>query len=304
MNEKDIVAFFPVSFAAAGEKSLITGSPNRSETRFIFSDQNGRSHIAEGYNLRKKASQIRQNRMLEFFAGNSLTGIYPFYRTLSGDHGAEYGGLFWQIRPYIPAENIPRNLLPELSEHGFLWAEFLLQLKHIISQADNPPPMPNEPFFMANFLPQLFNLAERKMPSVAGKIREFERLLAPFFKWERQAEKMFAHGDFHPGNILLGSNSIKTVIDWEFAGMKFPGYDMALLIGCLAMDHPQNLDSPAVRALQDTLCRNDFMPDSAWEFLPQMIASTRLGWLGEWLSMDEEALVLQEIALLSILLEV
>ena len=273
MNEKDIVAFFPVSFAAAGEKSLITGSPNRSETRFIFSDQNGRSHIAEGYNLRKKASQIRQNRMLEFFAGNSLTGIYPFYRTLSGDHGAEYGGLFWQIRPYIPAENIPRNLLPELSEHGFLWAEFLLQLKNIISQADNPPPMPNEPFFMANFLPQLFNLAERKMPSVVGKIREFERLLAPFFKWERQAEKMFAHGDFHPGNILLGSNSIKTVIDWEFAGMKFPGYDMALLIGCLAMDHPQH--SLCLARLAATVSRrpNDGLPPRIHEDVPEKQSS-------------------------------
>ena len=303
MKEKDIVAFWPVKFAGMREKSLITGSPNRSETRFIFSDPEDNFYIAEGYHLRKKQFQIRQNILLEFFAANSLTGIHPFYRTSSEEHGAETGGLFWQIRPYIPAESIPRTLYPEREEHGFLWADFLLQMKDIILSAKNLPTMPNTPFYMTNFLPQLYRLAERKMPAVVSDIQKFERLLAPFFRWERKTEGLFAHGDFHPGNILLGNGSIQAVIDWEFAGIKFPGYDMALLIGCLAMDHPDNLNSPAVRSLQNTLCCNNFIPDEAWDFLPQMIAATRLGWLGEWLSMDEEILVRQELALLSILLQ-
>ena len=84
--------------------------------------------------------------------------------------------------------------------------------------------------------------------------------------------------------------------------MKFPGYDMALLIGCLAMDHPDNLSSPVVRALQDTLYKNSFMPDEAWEHLSEMIAATRMGWLGEWLLLDDEELVRQELELISILL--
>ncbi len=303
MKEKEIISFWELSFSAVGENSLITGSPNRTETRFLFSDNDGRAYIAEGYNAGKKTPQIRQNMLLEFLKEKSLPGIHPFYRTRTGEHGVDFDGLFWQIRPYIPAENIPRPLLAERREYGILWAEFLLQMKNIIAGADDPPPMPNPPFYMTNFLPQLYTFAERKMPSITGKLQEFERLLAPFFRWERRAEGMFAHGDFHPGNILLGNGTIRAVIDWEFAGVKFPGYDMALLIGCLAMDHPKNLNSPAVRAFQDTLCNNNYIPDEAWEHLPLLIAATRLGWLGEWLLLDDEALVLQEMALLSILLE-
>ncbi|MBO5307704.1 MAG: hypothetical protein J6C40_06845 [Lentisphaeria bacterium] len=78
---------------------------------------------------------------------------------------------------------------------------------------------------------------------------------------------------------------------------------MALLIGCLAMDHPDNLFSPAVCALRNTLYANRYLPDDAWERLPQMIAATRLGWLGEWLTLEDKALVAQELELISILLD-
>ena len=34
-----------------------------------------------------------------------------------------------------------------------------------------------------------------------------------------------------------------------------------------------------------------------------MIAATRLGWLGEWLTLEDKALVAQELELISILLD-
>ena len=114
---------------------------------------------------------------------------------------------------------------------------------------------------------------------------------------------MFAHGDYHPGNIIMGNDRINVVIDWEFSGAKFPGYDMSLLIGCLAMDHPDNLLSPAVCEFQNTLYSNGYLQDEDWEYLPSMIAATRLGWLGEWLNMEDETLVFQELKLMQILLD-
>lgn len=303
MHEKEIASFWPITFAHCGDNALITGSPNRSESRFLFSDEAGKSYIAEGYSLFKKPFQIRQNQLLEFFAANDLECVHPFCRTVSGEHGAEFGGLFWQIRPYIPAEKVQRSAWAEEPEYGILWAEFLLQIKDALAAASDPPPMPNAPFYMSNFLPDLFGHAERKMPSIINELNAITNLLAPFFKWERRAASQFAHGDYHPGNILTGNGSIRAVIDWEFAGLKFPGYDMALLIGCLGMDHPKNLSSPSVIALQNTLYRNDFMPEEAWEHLPQMIAATRLGWLGEWLTISDTTLINQEIKLISLLLK-
>ena len=303
MNEKEILSFWDIPFAGTGDHSLITGSPNRTESRFLFRDDKENFYIAEGYNLRKKSSQIRQNLLLEFFAENRLSAVYPFFRTLSGGHGETVNGLFWQIRPYIPAEKISRPSLGTRVDYGVLWGNFLLQMKEIIRRSDNLPSMPNAVFYMSDFLLELMKFAQQKMPFITGRLHEFERLLAPFFKWERKAGSMLAHGDFHPGNILMEQGKIKAVIDWEFTGMKFPGYDMALLIGCLAMDHPDNLSSPVVRALQDTLYKNSFMPDEAWEHLSEMIAATRMGWLGEWLLLEDEGLVRQEMELISILLE-
>lgn len=303
MLEKEILSVWNIAYAAGGDNALITGSPNRSESRFIFRADSGMFYIAEGYALHKKQAQIRQNQLLEFFAENKLPGIYPFLRTQSGAHGADYGGLFWQIRPYIPAGNIQRTALAEREEYGDLWGDFLLKMKSVLAHADKLPPMPNAPFYMSDFFPKLLIHAERKMPTIVNRLLEFERLLVPFFKWERKADGMFAHGDFHPGNILTAEYHIKTVIDWEFAGVKFPGYDMALLIGCLAMDHPDNLASPAVTTLCRKLYSNGFMPADAWEILPQLIAAARLGWLGEWLTLEDTPLIYQEMELLSILLE-
>ena len=302
MNSTDISAFWDITFAGLGEKSLITGSPNRTERRFLFGGADGRYYIAEGYNLAKKSAQIRQNLLLEFLQSNQLDCIHPFCRTRAGEHGVESGNLFWQIRPYIPAGGVDRSTLGEHAGFGERWADLLLQFKKIIGSGTNPPAMPNARFYMINFLPELQRLAARKMPVVCSKIEEFTNRLAPFFRWERTADGMFAHGDFHPGNILMDSGRIHAVIDWEFAGIKFPGYDMALLIGCLGMDHPKNLSSAAVIALQNKLYRENYLPADAWEHLGQMIAATRLGWLGEWLDLDEKILVEQEIEFITLLL--
>lgn len=303
MKEKEILSFWPITFDSPGPEERITGSPNRTEERFLFRDEEGIFYIAEGYSISKQSFQIRQNLLLEFLAENLLGGIHPFYRTLSGEHGAEVNGLFWQIRPYIPAETLPRESLGQKEEYGLLWGNFLLEMKEKIRETSDPPPMPNAPFYMGDFLPRLEALAERKMPSVRKELDHYTRLLSPFLKWERKADGFFAHGDFHPGNILVRDGEIKAVIDWEFAGVKFPGYDMALLTGCLGMDDPANLSGNAVKSLQNLLYTHNYLPEDAWDILPQMIAGTRMGWLGEWLNMEEVSLVRQELTLLSILLE-
>ena len=305
MNEKDLLSFWQLSFESAGNDSLITGSPNRTEKRFLFKDDKGDSYIAEGYDLTKAEAQKRQNQILEYLAGNHLDAVYPFLRTADGAHGVIYHGLFWQIRPYIPAENIySREEICAKEEYGILWGDFLLQMKEKIQHASGRLAMPNARFSVSGFFPELMKHAERKMPSITEQLREMELKFAPFFKWERKMDLMFAHGDFHPGNILTEKGKIKVVIDWEFARMKFPGYDMALLVGCLAMDDPENLSSPAVKTFLKHLYCNDFLTGEVWENLSFLIAATRLGWLGEWLTLEDETLIAQEMQLLSMLLKV
>ena len=303
MKEKELLANWNITFSGFGNNHLITGSPNRTESRFLFYDTVNTFYIAEGYPLHKKNTQIRQSQMLDYLKEHALTEIHPFYKTISSEYGVQSEQLFWQIRPYIPANTTPRIELGKRGDFGCLWGDFLLRMKDVIASASTPPPMPNPPFFIGDFLPRLSSLAERKMPFIIDRLQNIKQKLIPFLKWERKVEFEFAHGDYHPGNILMGDDRINAVIDWEFSGAKFPGYDMALLIGCLAMDHPDNLSSPAVCEFQNILYRNGYLQDDVWENLPSMIAATRLGWLGEWLNMEEESLVMQELELLSILLD-
>ena len=44
----------------------------------------------------------------------------------------------------------------------------------------------------------------------------------------------FAHGDYHPLNVIWTKAGIAAVIDWEFSGLKPEMYDAAILVGCLA----------------------------------------------------------------------
>jgi hypothetical protein len=82
--------------------------------------------------------------------------------------------------------------------------------------------------------------------------------------------------------------------------MKFPGYDMCLMLGCLGMDNPDNLASPLVKAFQDTLHAGEYMND--WSMLEEKIAATRLGWLGEWLTLKDTELIKRELQFIDYLL--
>ena len=48
-NVQEILAHWPVIFSGFGDNSLIAGSPNRTENRFLFHDEEGIFYIAEGY---------------------------------------------------------------------------------------------------------------------------------------------------------------------------------------------------------------------------------------------------------------
>ena len=71
----------------------ISGSPNRTIARTLFEDGSGQVFILERYDLRKKAAQTAQNRILEYFHNCRLPGIYPALQTTAGEHGISMTGV-------------------------------------------------------------------------------------------------------------------------------------------------------------------------------------------------------------------
>ncbi len=287
---------FGLADAVKCDNVALNGSPNRTVTRFAL-EAAGRRFIAEGFAASKQVKQARQLAALEFFQARGLPGIHPFLRTPDGAPGVADEKLFWQLRPYVDCDPLPREQLGVEADFARIWGDFLLALKRV---GEDPavPELPNDRFFFAGYIPTLRDFVGRKLPEFQADLAEICEQLHPFLRLEFDYPAMLAHGDFHPGNLLLAHGEISAVIDWEFLGRKSAGYDLALLIGCLGMDDPAWLTGVTVRSLIHRLREADYLPEIAWEHLPELVVATRLGWLGEWVDLGERDLAAQEIALI------
>lgn len=276
------------------EKFPISGSPNRSVKRFVFHSGQG-DFIAEAFELRKKSRQIRQNEILEFLARNRMQGVFSWLRTVDGAHGVAGGGWFWQVRPWCAADPLPRKTLGDEAAFARIWSRVLLELKEFSPAENSDLQMPNENFAFSAYLPVLDRFAREKSADFYPRISQMLKRISPLCRQLDSLPRMFAHGDFHPGNILVRNGNTAAVIDWEFCGWKPAGYDLALLLGCLGMDDPRWLSKGVIVDMQKELFARDYMPRAAWEMLTWTIAATRLGWLGEWIDLNDRRMVEQEL---------
>lgn len=301
MNDNELFQHWHLNGIERCPDLTVSGSPNRSVDRFVFRDGQGILHIAEGFAPAKKNKQITQNILLEFLQKNSLP-VRPYLRTADDAHGVDADSCFYQVRPWVDADLLPRETLGDAVDFAALWAEFLLEFKRV-SLLDGLPVAPNPRFYFGDKLPSLERFLRQQMPALRSDYCQVLRKLEPFLNSERELPVMLAHGDFHPGNVLIKNGAVAAVIDWEFAGKKAAGYDLALLIGCLGFDRADWLYGDAVAELRSRLMLSDYLPQSAWLYLPELIAAIRLGWLGEWIDLKEEELAAQELAFVSDLLD-
>ena len=302
MDKIELLDHWGIKFKSPRKELSLYGSPNRTETRFVFESADGEIFIAEGYSLHKSSRQIKQNTFLEYLQQNSVPGIHPFVRTKEFAHGVELDNIFWQIRPWIEADALDRSRFETDTFFAGLWSDFLIKF-HRATIIPNTPQLPNQPFFFADFLPKLVSFATCKMPFLRDEITKSIGKLDNFLEIEKTLPQSVAHGDFHPGNILVKNNHISAVIDWEFSGLKCAGYDPALLLGCLGRDDPALLNGENMIFLQNQLYKSNYMPEISWEHLTELMAAIRLGWLGEWIDLNEPILAQQELQYINFLLD-
>ncbi len=302
MDKIELLAHWGITFKTPREELSLYGSPNRTEKRFVFESADGEIFIAEGYSLLKKSRQIKQNLFLEYLQQNSVPGIHPFVRTKELAHGVEPDNIFWQIRPWIEADPLDRNNFEKDPVYAELWSDFLIKFNNAVTHRPIPE-LPDPPFFFADFFPKLLNFADQKMPFLRDEMTKSIGKLDNFLEQEKNLPQSPAHGDFHPGNILIKNNQIAAVIDWEFTGFKCAGYDPALLLGCLGRDDPALLNGENIIFLQNQLYKNNYMPEISWEHLTELMAAIRLGWLGEWIDLNEPVLAQQELQYINFLLD-
>ena len=87
-----------LTFRKFRDDLAISGSPNRTLRRLLFEDISGRIYLLEEYDIRKKAAQSAQNRILEFFRDQHLSGITPALQADRGEPGVTFQRSYWQIQ--------------------------------------------------------------------------------------------------------------------------------------------------------------------------------------------------------------
>ena len=300
MDDRALFANWNIAFKSKCPEVDIAGSPNRSVARFVFTDEIGKRYIAEKFSYNKKNKQIRQNIYLEYIAGSGFDAVKPWLRTADDEHGVDADDGFWQIRPFVDADPLPRQTLAFEESYRQAWKSSLLKLKALSDREDAPEP-PNARFFFSLYVPTLIDFIHGKMADIAHELIDLMPEFDRFFTAEADLPTALAHGDFHPGNILLDHGKLSAVIDWEFLGRKVAGYDLALLTGCLGMDDPAWLVNGAAATLRSELKSSDYLPAEAAQYFPDLIAATRLGWLGEWVDLNDHEMAEREIYFLKLL---
>jgi len=267
----------------------IAGSPERSLHREVLEDTARMLFVLEEVPLAKRADREQQFRMQRQLLTGGVLGIVPWLPASDGASGVAHDGSFWQLRRWVTGEALDREHYGEDGWRGKAAATFLRQMA-----CARPEPPPGR-FLLAEYIQGLLPHIRQRIPALERDIMPILQALQPFFEVEPQLPAAFAHGDFHPGNILWGKDDINGIIDWEFNGLKTAGYDAANLLGCLGMDAPENLTAPFALEFIYTLRETGVIPEEAWKFLPLHIAALRFAWLREWVARKDKAMLCQEL---------
>ncbi len=205
---------------------------------------------------------------------------------------------YWQIAPYLHGMDVPRPGWIHEDWRGELLADFLVTLRACSGRI---PRQRHGVFSIAAFVGDLAERIGRRRPALLPRLAPALELLEEFALVHDSLPLAFCHGDLHPLNVIWGLRGIKAVIDWEFCGHKVELYDVANVIGCAGIEHPEGLRGKLALALIKRLREVGIVAEYSWVHLHELVIALRFAWLSEWLRSDDEEMVELETELIGIL---
>jgi homoserine kinase type II len=279
----------------------IAGSPERTLSRAVLEDEDGTAYILESLDT----SLIDRKREI----AQTIAALHPRlpearpYLTLpEGDFFARAEGRFWQAVPYVEGAPLPRPAYAGEGKRARPLADLLVRLR--IAALPLKPAAGAPVFSATHFIRDLERkIGDRETALHTRILPAFTHLEESFFPVEADLPAAFAHGDFHPLNIIWSEDGIRALIDWEFCGVKPEAYDAALLVGCLGMEHPQYLLGDLVMELIARLRRDAGYAERSWAAFFDLVLALRFAWLSDWLRREDIEMIDLEAAYIGLLHE-
>ncbi|NLF93493.1 MAG: phosphotransferase [Oligosphaeraceae bacterium] len=284
------------------------GSPERVKDRMVLQQLQAPEgkFVLEGCSPGQSSRRWHQAEILSRLAASGCPLLSPWLRSREGAWGVQLQGLFWQLRPWLEGKELPRETYGQDRWRGEAMAQFLLRLHQAAPALDcdcNCDCGCNRTFRLQEYIGRMLPRLKVRNPALHTDLLPVWSALRDFRLAENALPAAFCHGDFHPLNVLWGDAGLNGVIDWEFLGRKTEMYDAANLLGCLGMDDPAFLTGDMARGLVITLARANMLSPESWHWLPDCVAALRFAWMREWCWRNNQALIIQELDFLGLLLD-
>lgn len=296
-----IVSSWDLKFLKSRPEIDIAGSPERTEYRIVFEDEDGALWVLEAIQPASHEHKIRISKALAVLRQRGLSTVHPHLRTADNQYVTRNGEYHWQLRPYVGGVPLQRPSYVLDRWRGKACADFLTDLRE--KARDMAAFDRKGAFSMSGFIEEMWGTMERYDPGVRTRLEPaFGFIEGEFVRLESEVPILFCHGDFHPLNVIWSGNGIESVIDWEFLGPKPGVYDMANLIGCVGFEDPTSLNKGFVMELLSQMRKATAVSDLCWEVLPEWVVAIRFAWLSDWLRRGDEEMVDLEVTYINLLI--
>lgn len=280
----------------------VAGSPERCEFRFVVECSGDWLYVLESITGSDIGLKTRILSVLDFLVSNGMPQVTPYLRTRQNECMVRSDNRIWQISPYIHGCALNRPEYVFDSWRGHAMASFLIALRKHSEKISRYIPLRR--FSISDYIRNLIPQIRQHDPGVLDGVLPIVRFLEKrFMALHDRLPVAFCHGDFHPLNIIWSTDSIRTVIDWEFLGIKPEIYDAANLVGCIGIEDPHGLlDGLTTGFIQD-LIQAGIMSDTSWEMFVEFVITLRFAWLSEWLRHGDREMIEMETVYLNLLME-
>ncbi len=267
----------------------LAGSPDRVVFRKAITDREGRRWVLEEVAEKRYARKLAIAEALEALERGGLEFIHPYVRNSLDHFITNYAGHLFMLRPLVDGMPIDRGTWLAEPWRADAMATFLLNLR--LASERTPIESPGPAFSPASFVEERMAALKRNAPDIASSLDPIYRQLKRTLPTAANRQDMaFCHGDFHPLNVVWGMQSMRSVIDWEFCGIKPEAYDAALLVGCIGFEDPDALIGPFSLRFIRQLRNNAPFAESTWRSFYDLVVAIRFAWLSEWIrTCDAEA---------------
>ncbi len=277
----------------------IPGSPERCPFRTVAQDGKGDLFLLELITPQKIQDRTNTAKLLQSLESRGMTRLAPYLPTADGRFLADMDGDSWQISRFIIGDPLPIPEYVQDMNKGRALATFISDLQERGAKLDVEV---DKSFSLPGYVDGLMSEIGKRESKIHERLVPLRSALEPLFQNMETILPALSHGDLHPLNVIWGVSGIRTVIDWEFAGIKPMLYDAALCAGCVGIENPAGLTAGFVPEMIHTLRERGKTGPKGGKWLFPMMMATRFGWLSEWLRKEDREMVDMELDYLDILI--